>query len=936
LDLLEREREIAEVRDAAAAARQGRGDAVAVLGPPGIGKTSLLDRGRQLCEALGFVCLSARGGELERNLAYGVVRQLFERHVRLLPDAACLQVLAGAAALATSILGFEPTGSSADVGIDGALHGLYWLTANLAGRTPLAVFVDDLHWSDAASLRFLSFMARRVAELPVFVFMASRPPLPSTTTPPELAATLADARGITLAPLTPGGIARLVQSSMDDAHPSFIRACYDASGGNPFLCSALLSRAGKHAGGEDDGLELASREVSKLVVDHLGSLPEPAVALARAVAVLGTEAELRRAASLAELDEHEAASAADLLASQEILVVGATVDFVHPLVRTAVRDSIPPAQRALLHARAARLLAADGAEADRIAVQLLAAAPEGDEWAVEMLRTASAVRARGDPATAVTYLRRALMEPPGAGVLPAVLHELGVAEIHAGDAPTAASHLEEARRRSQDPIARIAIARDLSLALSTSGEIERAVSALAAATTEASASDRDLMFLLQADLHQAAEMHPATYRPVRERLRGLDLRPAGDTPGERALLATMATEALLATGRAEDVREWSRRTLDRGLIGDQGRYSMLLGNAAFPLIFADGFEDARRASASAIEDARRRGSAVGTCRAYTIRAVLHLRTGAIRDAEADARTATELGLHAGFQISVMALGFLIEALVLRGMFDEADAELRGAGLDGDIPERYLHNWVLHARGWLRYASGGTAEAIADFEELARRGDTAWLPWNPGIFQHRSGLALALLRLSDRERAYALASEELELARRWGTRSAVGISLRTLGQAGTGDESLSNLRESVAVLESSDARLEQAHSLVELGAALRRAGRRTEARELLHGGMDLAHRCGAEAVVGRAREELVAAGGRPRRIRLTGVDALTPSELRAARMAAEGMTNREIAEALFVTLRTVEVHLTHAYQKLAISSREELTDALGHDVQAKER
>jgi DNA-binding CsgD family transcriptional regulator len=130
-----------------------------------------------------------------------------------------------------------------------------------------------------------------------------------------------------------------------------------------------------------------------------------------------------------------------------------------------------------------------------------------------------------------------------------------------------------------------------------------------------------------------------------------------------------------------------------------------------------------------------------------------------------------------------------------------------------------------------------------------------------------------------------------------------------------------------VLEDSPAELEHARALTDLGAALRRTGKRSEAREPLRAGLDLAQRCHATALVQRAHDELVASGARPRRFLLTGVDSLTASERRVAEMASEGLTNREIAQALFVTEKTVEGHLGHAYRKLDVRSRSELPRAL---------
>ena len=197
----------------------------------------------------------------------------------------------------------------------------------------------------------------------------------------------------------------------------------------------------------------------------------------------------------------------------------------------------------------------------------------------------------------------------------------------------------------------------------------------------------------------------------------------------------------------------------------------------------------------------------------------------------------------------------------------------------------------------------------------------------GYVHARAGGAQALLRLGERESACQLAQAELADARVFGGPRALGVASGVAGLARDGQRGIELLNESVASLRDSPALLELAHSLAELGAALRRAGQPAAAREPLAEALDLAVRCGARRLAARAREELKATGARPRRAWRTGVGALTPSELRIVRLAAEGRTNREIAHELYVTLKTVEGHLSRAYAKLGIEGRAELPGVL---------
>jgi DNA-binding CsgD family transcriptional regulator len=224
---------------------------------------------------------------------------------------------------------------------------------------------------------------------------------------------------------------------------------------------------------------------------------------------------------------------------------------------------------------------------------------------------------------------------------------------------------------------------------------------------------------------------------------------------------------------------------------------------------------------------------------------------------------------------------------------------------------------------LLVAEGRFEEALADAERLESSfGHVV----NPALGPWRSLTARALDRLGRRGDALTLAEEEVANARSWNAPWALGRALRELA-ALRSEERLDRLGEAVAVLEASPAQLELAKALAALGSALRQARRPTDAREPLRRAFELAQRCGATALAEHARTELYASGARPRRAALTGVESLTASELRAASLAAEGQTNRDIAQVLFVTPKTVELHLTNAYRKLGIRSRRELAAAM---------
>jgi predicted ATPase len=396
--LVERDRELALLRSLLAEAVGGEARVALIEGQAGIGKSRLLAELRAEAAAPtppARIC-SARASELERELPFGVVQQLFEP---LLAQPGAERWLAGAAASARPVISAiaEPVpGEAPQDSSFAALHGLHWLVVNLAADGPLLLSIDDLHWCDRPSLRFLAYLLRRLDGLPVLVAATMRVNEPGTD-----AAILGElahdpvAVSIRPGPLSATGVRALVCTRLrEEADDRFCDACAEVTGGNPLLLRQLL------VGLAADGVEptaasaelvhdVGPRAVSRTVLLSLARLPADAAAVARAVAVLGESADVRALATLAGLDEAAVGAAATALVRADLLQPEPPLAFVHPLVREAIYHELPHAQREQRHARAATLLRDAGAPAEHVAQQLLAVDPRGEQWAVEQLHDAA-------------------------------------------------------------------------------------------------------------------------------------------------------------------------------------------------------------------------------------------------------------------------------------------------------------------------------------------------------------------------------------------------------------------------------------------------------------------------------------------------------------------------------------------------------------------
>jgi DNA-binding CsgD family transcriptional regulator/tetratricopeptide (TPR) repeat protein len=795
--------------------------------------------------------------------------------------------------------------------------------------------IDDAHWSDQPSLRWLAYLGRRLEGVPVLLIVGLRPPAPSADER-LLGELVTDSATTVLRPgaLTEDAVQTLIRTMLSaEGDPTFVSACATATSGNPFLLRELLTTLaaeGVRPQRESVALveELGPQAASRAVSMRLSRLPSEALQLAQAVAVLGDDVDLGHAATLAGLDRDLAAHMAGALARTDILRPEHSLSFVHHVVRAAVYQELDPGEAEDAHARAASILAEAGAPAEQVAAQVLHARPSGDAGRVKVLRAAARIaRGRGAPESAVAYLRRALEEPPPDELRAGVLYELGSVEklVHG---PSAAEHLREALARTTDPVQRVQTRIELARALFFSQQIEPAAEAFAAAIAELPPEDaeprrRALAGYLFASLSDAAML--ATAAPYFQEAARLDLSTSVGGSMLRAVLAFHHGRYGRAT-RAETIAE-CRLALEGDALfqeEDAAFYSL----PGLLLDMADCLDESEVVWERVLAVAEQRGSIFAFAAGMGFRARTRYLRGALSDAAEDARAALEAATAHGLVTGLpYALAFLGDALVDLGRLDEAEATLAQLGLGEDVPLSTHLGFFLNARGRLRIQQARHEDGIRDLETVGRIEASCGVQ-NPGYTSWRPDAALGYLQLGDTERARVLVDDEVERARAWGAPRALGDGLRAAGLVAGGDEGIAMLREAVDVLGRSPSRLRHARALVDLGGALRRANHRSDAREHLRRGRELAEISGARPLTELAGAELAATGARLRTVVLSGVDALTASERRVAEMARDGLTNRQIAQSLFVTPKTVEVHLSSVYRKLGIASRNQLADALG--------
>ncbi|MGK5544589.1 AAA family ATPase [Streptomyces sp. URMC 127] len=929
--MLSRDSEMTALDGALAAAEAGMGASLLLEGGIGTGKSHLVRAALRTARSRGFGTVSARARPGERSRDHGVLHQIRDQLLCLPGTAAAQQ---------------EPGGPGGPGRGDAQAAAVHRLITAATAAAPLLVAIDDLQWTDGPSLRWLGYLTARLEGLPVFLLatLGTDRPGPASegagaqgAESPAGVASFFHRRAV-LQGLNADSVAYLLSSFTGElADPALVEACRTATRGNPLLLQALLRELRRT--GLVPGAVSAHRvaglgpvEVAETLLTRLGDGCSEVGAVLDAVSITAPGASGPLVSRLVGIGAGEAADLLHRLVQQGVLTEGEEgIGFAQPLVMASFRARMPPSERARLHAEAARALYASSAPRERITAHLLSAAPLGERWALRLLvDAADAALAGGALTEARVCLERGLAEC-GPEEEPELLRRLGHIELADGPEP-AVARLRRTVGLIQGGTEHRAMALlDLAQAAAMTGDVPEALRIVEqeSAELERSGAPKELR---------------AGFRAVRGLLQMLDGRGARPKPAcppspsfpaqlsevarcpwvRRAEAAAQAMGAQWSgTQRAEAVQQ-ARLALGEPAATVNDHALMRLG-LVLVLARSGAVEEALEHGAALLAAATEEGSRTVAALARAVLAECAFRTGRLTACLEAAQGVLEEGPEPAEREwlgSAMARGWLGSALYESGDLDQAQRVLLEAGPESAVPGVTLPGLLFH-RGRLQVALGRVGPGLADLEECGRlllhRGWT-----NPALWPWRSEAALAHARLGDEEAARRLVREELALARGFGAPHAVGIALRAAALLGPGEERAAVLAESAQLLREAGAALDEARVLRDLGRELMRTRKARQAREHLRAAAALAEKCEAHVLVQELRQDMIEAGARPRRDTEIGPASLTPAERRTALLAAEGLTNREIAGRLYVTRRTVEMHLSRVYRKLSISDRRALS------------
>ncbi|WP_188116069.1 ATP-binding protein [Salinispora fenicalii] len=903
----------------------GTGRAIAFEGNAGVGKSATLRKLREDAQHKGLQILRARGTELECDFPWGVARQLLEFCSDITAPDQRFAVLRGPAELASELLSQKVPEAPRTLELHPTVHGLYWVCRNLSRRRPLVIVVDDAHFADIESLNMLAYIANRLEDGSIGLAFTTGPL--DVIHRGELVAAVAtgpSARLARLGTLDVDAIGALIMEHFEGVHtePEFVEACYALCQGNPRFVKEILAEAvtaGIKPTAEDVGnlYDVAPRRITVHVLHRLNRLGPLVRRAAQAVAVLGPDADARRCASVAEMNTSTFTGAARTLIDEQILHAALPFAFSHPVIQSVVYDSLTPKQRHTAHHLAARALSGTGGSLATVGAHLLRTLPGADRWVVDMLAASAAdATCRGLPRQAAALLRRGLAEPPNDTVAARVLVDLAAAELCSGDS-AALSHLYEALQHPADE--------DLH---------HRARLLLAGAHLAQGRYDA-----CRRIVHQGLQRGQSAQHTVFQRLREFsaaldDLTPrpsAGDAPEPTPPRRGPALRALRGLGsgmnaaRVRVLAELSLRPTKPQTGLDHPLPEVCL--AAWTLCQAGQPLRADAVLRGPAGQARAAGCLLTAQAATAVSALAALDLGELATAETLAsRVLADFSHDTLVTPAVwLAASTAVQVLIELDCPARAQTVLDSLLRAGGPPDAAFCDQLAVARAALKISQGKVQAGTSELLKVRKAAiDRCW--HHPGLTaQYIVPLTEGLIATSRERQADLVTAEELLRARRFGAPRPIAAALRARSRVLPPHQAMTDLQHAHDLMATTPYRLDQAKIEVDTGTLLRRTGRRTEGRERLLHGLVGAERCEATALIETARSELRLAGARA--ATATTAQVLTPAEQRVVAKASEGLTNREIAKTLFVTVKTVEWHLGQAFRKLGIRRRSELAQAL---------
>jgi tetratricopeptide (TPR) repeat protein len=867
--LWERDEEITAVLhavDSLCADRSSFGGLLMFEGEAGLGKTALLAETRRIAERRGCTVWSARGGEFLRSVPFNVVRQLLQPALVCLHPEEIRDYLGDWYGIAGPALGIaEPSGRHPDP--QGVCDGLVAAVSRLAGREwPLVLLIDDAHWADEETLRWLAAFSGRLKELSALMVVTRRPGEAEGAGAVLLDQVAAAAGVRTLTTLSPEATAGLTRAALGaHADAPFCREVWAVTGGNPYDTVELLAKV------RDSALQPVEARAGELrvlnrsargggVIARLEDLGVDATRFAWAAAVLGTGICVDLAAQLATMTREDALRCLQQLREARILREtdpvtargGDELEFVHPLIATAVYDSIPGALRTAMHGIAAKIVTDSGLGAAAASRHLLKVHPEADEELVEQLRQAAREHlAVGAPDAARRCLERALEEPPPPEVHAQVLYELGCATLLT-DPATTVEHLKAALSMpGLDGDTRVDAVWRLSQALLHNNQIREAVRTVQAEAARHEPGPTRLRLHAVQYMWEGLHAGEAVTRDRSERLAALAATCTGRDNSERALLILRGFDAMTRGENAEEVVELCDRALVDGRLApglgwtDTEWGIELLLMLASTYAYCDRLDRAEalyHEGLHAYERAGWSGGHLALAHAYV--GLAHRRRGRLTQAEDFLRRSLRIAERVGRGLPLYwtATCNLVDTLLARGQVDEAWEIAERYGFAPPYPSTVVVPDPCCIRGRLLIAAGRTEEGVGELEAAGQAAAVRG-HHNPVLVPWAADLARALAGV-DPARAASLAAQVRRHAERFGTDTALGEALRCAAALETGERAVRLAARAVACLEASPCRYEHAAARVEYGIV-------SGSAEELGRGRELARSCGADGLVAQA-------------------------------------------------------------------------------------